>query len=80
MQPMNYLILRSARRARLEGGRRFMQLLAVVALLLLSPAIAQAGCSEVVAGARLWRAAAEESAVAISFLSRGPARAIRCGI
>jgi L-ascorbate metabolism protein UlaG (beta-lactamase superfamily) len=29
---------------------------------------AYAGCSEVVAGARLWRASAEESAVAISFL------------
>ena len=38
------------------------------ALVLLAPAVAKAACSEVVAGARLWRAAAEESAVAISFL------------
>lgn len=40
-----------------------------LALALLAPAVAEAGCSEVVAGARLWRVAAPaESAVAINFL------------
>jgi L-ascorbate metabolism protein UlaG (beta-lactamase superfamily) len=46
--------------------KRFFLLL--LALALLAPAAAQAGCSEVVAGARLWRAAVEESTVAIGFL------------
>ena len=46
-----------------------LSFLLFLALALLAPAVAQAGCSSVVAGVRLWRVAAvEESAVAIGFL------------
>jgi L-ascorbate metabolism protein UlaG (beta-lactamase superfamily) len=44
-----------------------MRCLAALIVLVLAPP-AQAACSEVVAGARLWRAAAQENAVAIRFL------------
>jgi L-ascorbate metabolism protein UlaG (beta-lactamase superfamily) len=45
-----------------------MRCLVVLALVVLAPGGAQAACSEVVAGARLWRAATQENAVGISFL------------